>query len=298
MSEIIVGLRVDVDTTRGMREGVPALVALLGRYGVKATFFMSVGPDHMGRHVWRLLRPAFLWKMWRSKAASLYGWDILLSGAFRPGRVMGTRFAAQIRATRDAGHEMGLHAWDHYRWQRRVAGFSEGDILQDMRRGYAMLAAILGEAPKASAVPGWRCTQAVLRAQSALGFSYHSDVRGHCAFVPKVEGLRLGVQLPVTLPTYDELIGREGVDDGNYNAAILSRLRPGALNVYTIHAEVEGGSKLALFEAFLQEARARGVRFVPLGEIAAGLEEATLPACGVVQGAVPGREGWVMVQAT
>lgn len=293
---MILGLRIDVDTLRGTRQGVPALGALLKKHGILASFFFSVGPDNMGRNLFRLLKPAFFMKMLRSKAASLYGWDILLMGTLGPGPNIGKRCKDMIRAISDGGHETGLHAWDHYTWQAHILKHDESRIRSAMERGYAALAEITGKPPTSSAAPGWIANDAVLRAKESFGFTYNSDCRGNSLFIPKVDGRLLKTpQIPVTLPTYDEIIGSEGVTPETYNSRLLSMIKPGKLNVLTIHAEVEGIVCLDMFEDFIIRAKAADIHMLPLCRLLDPAQK--MGEAALLQKTIQGREGCVAVQS-
>src|SRR5258708_9572991 len=122
LSTVKLALKIDVDTFRGTREGVPALVEILKRHGADATFLFSLGPDHTGRAIKRALRPGFMRKVGRTSVISHYGIETLLFGTLLPGPDIGRRCADILRRVRDEGFEVGIHTWDHVKWQDRVAG--------------------------------------------------------------------------------------------------------------------------------------------------------------------------------
>jgi len=290
-----IGLRIDVDTFRGTKYGVPALCRLLADHSVSASFFFSVGPDNMGRHLWRLIRPRFFLKMLRTKASSLYGWDILFRGTLWPGPVIGRKLGHIIRSVSDAGHEAGLHAWDHHGWQANIERMKGDAIFHSLGRGVALLTDILGRQPACSAVPAWKCNDLVLLEKAKFPFDYNSDCRGEEIFYPLVRGKVLPQpQIPVTLPTYDEVIGHNGISDANYNEYILSLMRPEKLNVLTVHAEVEGIICLEMFERFLEMAQSITAEFVPLKDLLTVGQRIRRSA--VADREIPGREGWVSCQ--
>ncbi len=291
-----IGLKIDVDTLRGTRRGVLPLARELAKRGQRATFYFSVGPDNMGRHLWRLLKPAFLVKMLRSNAPGLYGWDILLKGTFWPGPLIGKACADILRETARLGHEIGLHAWDHHAWQARSLSGGETFVREQLRLGVGTLEAILGAPPSTSAAPGWRADDSTLAAKQAFPFRYNSDCRGSSLFRPLVRGVPSPQpQIPTTLPTYDELIGRDGVTRETYNERLLAHLRPGALNVLCIHAESEGALCFDLFQDCCDRLAALGAAFVPLSALLPP-DPASLPAAQMTLAELPGREGLLALQ--
>lgn len=291
---IKVGLRIDVDTFRGTRLGVPRLLKIFRQQQIAASFFFSLGPDNMGRHLWRLFKPRFLLKMLRSNAASLYGWDILLAGTFWPGRKIGRHLADVIKATEQAGHEVGLHAWDHHKWQKHVEHMSGPQSRQEIQKGFDALQDIIRHRPTCSAAAGWKCTEQVLTEKQSFDFQYNSDCRGTSIFRPQVQDKIYAPQIPVTLPTYDEMIGQNGVTNDNYNETLLDMIKPGQLNVLTIHAEVEGIICADMFSDFLKQARQRDIEFVCLKELLPATD--SIPVGRIRLGHLAGREGTMCLQ--
>ena len=292
---MILGLRIDVDTFRGTREGIPRLRKILGTYGIRATFYLTVGPDNMGRHLFRLVNPKFIVKMVKSSAPSLYGWEIIFNGVLRPGPVIGKKLGKTIAALKDDGHEIGLHAWDHHAWQTRIRKMDKTGVREHLKKASDILFDITGKRAVTSAAPGWRSTDTSLEVKEEFGFLYNSDCRGNSVFFPLVSRKQLSVpQVPVTLPTYDEVIGRNGISQNSYNDRILSLLRPNRLNVLTIHAEVEGGCCASMFSEFLNKALHMDITVIPLGKI---IEHFPPKKCSrITKRTFPGRQGWLSVQ--
>ena len=291
-------LKVDVDTLRGTQEGVPRLVDLLKQHGAGATFLFSLGPDHTGRALRRALRPGFLSKVRRTSVVKHYGLRTLLYGTLLPGPDIGRRGAQTLRAARDAGFEVGIHCWDHVRWQDNVALADADWTEREMARAYGRFGEIFKEKPKTWGAAGWQINRHAAWFEER-NFAYASDTRGFGPFRPLWDGVAIGCpQLPTTLPTLDELIGMDGVDESNVAESLLketSSRRAG--HVFTAHAELEGGKLLAAFEQLLLGWKAQGYELVSLNELYRTLDPAQLPKHDVVYGEVSGRSGTLALQA-
>jgi len=279
-------LKIDVDTYRGTREGVPRLVELLRKHGAGGTFLFSLGPDHTGRALRRVLRPGFFSKVSRTSVLEHYGIRTLLYGTVLPGPDIGLNCKSILRGVRDAGFEVGVHCWDHVRWQDFVAVRDAAWTEREMDLACERFREVFQAQPKTWGAAGWQTNAHAARYQER--FDYASDTRGTHPFQPVWNGRALGcAQVPTTLPTLDELIG--------LHADVVQHLlqRTGDRDhVFTAHAELEGAKLLPMFEALIKGWRAQGYELVATRDI----PRHPLPRHHVVYGQVSGRSGTLALQ--
>jgi undecaprenyl phosphate-alpha-L-ara4FN deformylase len=292
-------LKIDVDTYRGTREGVPRLVEALQRHHAQATFFFSLGPDHTGRAIKRVFRPGFIGKVSRTSVVEHYGIKTLLYGTLLPAPDIGKSCADIMRMVKVAGFEVGIHCYDHIRWQDYVANKDAEWTRRELQLAVDRYREIFGEPPHAHAAAGWQMNRHALRMMQNMGFIYSSDTRGTHPFIPTWRAEIIACpQLPTTLPTLDELMNRDGITLDNIAEHILKLTEhPSETgHVYTLHAELEGGKWLPIFEQLLQGWQAQGYELVSMQQYLEGLDVAALPHHEVVMREVEGRVGTLAVQ--
>jgi peptidoglycan/xylan/chitin deacetylase (PgdA/CDA1 family) len=292
-------LKIDVDTLRGTREGVPNLVTLLRKHDLCATFLFTLGPDHTGRAIKRVFRPGFYGKVRRTSVVRHYGIRTLMYGTVLPGPDIGKRAADVMRAVGDAGFETGVHTWDHVRWQDGVATADAAWTKREMLQACERYTEIMKAPPLTHGAAGWQMNVHALRETQRMGFEYCSDGRGTHPHLPvwNAELIRCP-QLPTTLPTMDELIGRDGITEDNVAAHLLELTKEprSAGHVYTLHAELEGMRLAHAFEQLLDGWRAQGWSLGPTRALFETLQPMALPRCEVAPGTVEGRSGTLLLQ--
>jgi peptidoglycan/xylan/chitin deacetylase (PgdA/CDA1 family) len=280
---------------------VPNLAADLRAAGVPASFLFSLGPDQTGRAITRVFRPGFFQKVSRTSVVELYGVRTLLNGTLLPAPHIGRRNAAVMRAVRDAGFEVGIHCFNHYRWQDHLGRMSLGEIREEFGAARKEFVRIFGHEARTAGAPGWQSTPQSREIYDQATLLYASDTRGAFPHFPRLGGrIFRTLEIPSTLPTLDELLGRPEFPNERIVPHYLSLLRPDRLNVFTLHAEIEGMGRRALFGALLAAWQGAGVQFVRLDEVARALlaDRDAIPVCDQLMAPIDGRSGLVATQAS
>jgi peptidoglycan/xylan/chitin deacetylase (PgdA/CDA1 family) len=221
-------------------------------------------------------------------------------GTLLPAPVIGQGASEILQAVAGAGHEVGLHGYDHVGWHDHLLTMSREEVSRELSRAQEMFRRNLGRPARSFAAPGWQCSAAHRAVLAGGGFLYSSDTRGYAPYFPRFgEEINPLLEIPTTLPTLDELLGFNGCNPEDFTELVLSRLQKSLLpQVLTVHAEVEGGPLRGNFAGLLDRCREEGVEFFRLEDWARELlqKQDKMPMAGVRQGRLPGRAGTVSCQ--
>jgi len=265
----MLGLKIDVDTYWGMKNGVPCLLQTLKEFNFKGTFFISIGPDNSGRAALQIIKnPLFLKKMMRTNAPALYGWKTALYGTLLPAPMIALSFPQIVYDIIAAGHEVQFHAWDHRRWQDELPDKSVNWIREWFNTGIAGFEKLTGKKPTAFGAPSWLINDLVLTIIKEYEFEYLSCTRAKAPFIHEIVNV---LEIPSDLPCFEEIDAQKCV------AIISDLLKDGGTHVLPVHAEVEGGIFQNQFRELSEKALNMGIEVVTLKEIKDKLDIQTLP---------------------
>jgi len=260
---------------------------------MQASFYFSFGPDNSGKAIRRIFRKGFLEKMRRTNAAKLYGFRTMLYGVLLPAPIIWKRASAQMQAAREAGHEVGIHAWDHVQYHDLLDRKSRGWLEDWFARAHEAFGTVFGGPAKGAVSPAWRCNDNTLEIQEGYHLGLCRRLSGKRAILSHRAGRALRtLQIPTTLPTLDELLGLDGRSARQASDEVLGLLKEGELNVYALHTEVEGGALSQVFETFLEGLEARGVQARTHADCCQTCWPPNPPAKPMVRREIAGRPGW------
>ena len=301
MAQKTVGIAVHVDTCEGMKNGVPVLLALFQKYGIKASFFVPMGKDHTGWTVKRIFkRKGFLKKTGTGRIwAEAVSKKTLMYGLLLPGPQIAKENRGLLGQVTGEGHELGIHGYDHVNWHDHIKSFDRKRTEEEVEKLLKAYRELTGTDARSFAAPGWMINPHVLRCFQAKGLTYSSDTRrGTALFYPEMGGEKFQVlQIPTTLPTLDEVIGSIGTDIPTLVEYYCNALVDG-LNILTVHAEIEGKHWVGFLEALIKRTMSDGFIYRRLIDIAEEYaKNPDVPSCCIEYGFVEGRAGEVCIQA-
>jgi len=217
MSKVPAALRIDVDTVKDVLL-LPKLLDLLKTADVKATFFVTTGPDKTGFNIFKHLKqPQNYLNVLKSKP---YRFGIhSLNGLFRHIEIQNSH-SHILQRTLKEGHELGLHGYDHYRWINELEKFKDKYIIALIQRGLAALNNVAKSDIRSFASPGFKVTQEFLKSIDTFDFYYSSDYKFDIPVAPFYPQFGSRTSRILQIPVASDSIGELTTKGYNENAVL------------------------------------------------------------------------------
>jgi len=231
-------LRVDLESDKGIREGIPKLLDLLKKYDLKASFYLVMGGES---NIFEILK--YNKKMESSAERSIKVWSLTdkLRMAFLPKDFVKANKEILQRIL-DEGHELGIHGWKHREWTR---GLDKININEKINKAINRYNNLFGQKPISWTSPGFNINDNVLTILEKEGIQYISDFEGEkLKLYGKIKNIPMTICGDNRTPIIENLISK-GKNDEEILEFIKKEMDKEIISFY-IHDLFEARFKLDL----------------------------------------------------
>ena len=236
---MVFSLRIDLESDKGIREGVPKILALLKEFDVKASFYVTMGGES---NILELLK--YRKKLPGKRKVSVFSRGEILRMILFPKDFV-TENKKILQRILAEGHELGIHGWKHREWTR---GLEQLNVRKAIRKAIKKYIKLFGKKPQSFCAPAFRMNQEVVNTLSSGGIEVISDFEGDSP--KKVDGL---INVPITLrgegntPIIEYYVG-EGYSDKEIFEKIVVGIKKSDYASMYIHGLFECREKIGLLK--------------------------------------------------
>lgn len=278
-------IRVDLCTMSDFTDNLDNLLEVLARYSIKATFFVSMGPDNLGQLLFtRFFNKKFIRQVCCINPFKTYGLKNLMNGLIKKGPILSDKYRYKLKRISEQGHEIGIHGYNHVKWSNYYMTMKSSEIKEEIRKSMNKFKSIFGDFPLGFSAPSWGCNFNTLAAEDEHNFLYASDTRGNCPFFPKINSRVFKIlQIPVTLPTFFELLSGSRANRNSVVERLALKIKQNKINVFIVHPCQEGNINKDIFVNLLERLKNNNIVYVKHKELAKEklINRIDIPVCEV-----------------
>ncbi len=236
--------RVDLESSKGISEGLPRLLDLLKEYDFKASFYLTMGGES---NLFEILKYRGGNKGFSERKIKVFSFFEKLRMVLFP-RDFVKNNSSILKRIIEEGHELGIHGWKHRRWTR---GLEKINIAKDLDLAIEKYTSLFGKKPTSFASPAFRINEQVLSELKKRNINIishsSSDIK-----VPK--GM---INIPVTIKGRNNSPIIESMTEENYSDVeilgyIKSEIKKNKISVVYVHGLYECIQRLDLIKNILE----------------------------------------------
>ena len=253
-------LRIDLESEKGIKKGVPKILDLLKKHDVKASFYLTMGGES---NIFELLK-------YRKKLDCERGIKVFSKGEILRMLLFPRNFIRRnkkiLRRILEEGHEIGIHGWKHRAWTR---GLERIDIGKHLDKSIEEYKKIFGKIPTSFCSPAFRINRDVVSELDKRDFKVVSDFEGEK--VQKILYTNL-INVPITIkgksntPIIEYLVSKNYSDE-KILQVIEEKIKKKDLSTMYIHGLYEGIQKIKLLDELLGFLKKNKIKIKTLKEI-------------------------------